>query len=68
LTSALFGGEWSASRPWRAYEEGRSVGWDEVRILEIESNSWFMKYKELAHMASLSNAIGQTSVCSAYQQ
>jgi hypothetical protein len=36
-----------------AYEEGHKVGWDEVRILEIESNSIYRKYKESAHMAFL---------------
>jgi hypothetical protein len=29
-----------------AYEEGHWVGWDEARILEIESNSRYRKYKE----------------------
>jgi hypothetical protein len=28
------------------YEEGHWVGWDEARILEIESNSRYSKYKE----------------------
>jgi hypothetical protein len=37
----------------RACEEGHMVGWDEARILEIESNSRYMKYKESAHMACL---------------
>jgi hypothetical protein len=36
-----------------AYEEGHRVGCDEARILEIESNSWYRKYKESAHMANL---------------
>jgi hypothetical protein len=27
-----------------AYEEGHRVGWDEARILEIESNSRYRKY------------------------
>jgi hypothetical protein len=34
-----------------AYEEDHSVGWDEARILEIESNSRHRKYKESAHIA-----------------
>jgi hypothetical protein len=38
-----------------AYEEGHRVGCDEARILEIESNSRYRKYKESAHMASLTN-------------
>jgi predicted GIY-YIG superfamily endonuclease len=30
-----------------AHEEGHKVSWDEVVILEIESNSRYRKYKEL---------------------
>jgi hypothetical protein len=37
----------------------KRVGWDETRILEIESNSRYRKYKELAHMACLTNLISQ---------
>jgi hypothetical protein len=33
------------------YEEGHRVGWNEARILEIENNSRYRKYKESAHMA-----------------
>jgi hypothetical protein len=29
-----------------AYAKGHRVGWDEARILEIESNSRYRKYKE----------------------
>jgi hypothetical protein len=36
-----------------SYEEGHMVGWDEARILEIESKSRYRKYKELAHMTCL---------------
>jgi hypothetical protein len=32
-----------------SYEDGDRVGWDEVRILEIESNNRCGKYKESAH-------------------
>jgi hypothetical protein len=35
-----------------AYEEVHRVGWDDARILEIEINSRYRKYKELAHGAS----------------
>jgi hypothetical protein len=45
-----------------AYEEGHTVGWDEARILEIESNSKYSKYKELAHMTCLNNPISQPSL------
>jgi predicted GIY-YIG superfamily endonuclease len=34
-----------------AYEEGHKVGWEEARILDIESHSKYGKYKEAAHMA-----------------
>jgi hypothetical protein len=37
-------------------------GWDEARILEIESNSRYRKYKESAHMLYLTNLINQPSV------
>jgi hypothetical protein len=45
-----------------AYEEGHWIGWNDVRILEIESNSRYRKYKELAHMACLPNPISQPSL------
>jgi hypothetical protein len=35
----------------RAYEEGHRVGWDEARILDIESHNKYRKYKEAAHIA-----------------
>jgi hypothetical protein len=45
-----------------AYEEGHRVGWDDARILEIESNSRYRKYKESAHTACLTNPISQLSL------
>jgi hypothetical protein len=45
-----------------AYEEGHTVGWDEVRILEIKINSRYRKYKDSDYMACLSNPISQPSV------
>jgi hypothetical protein len=45
-----------------AYEEGHRVGWDEVRILEIESISRYRKYKESAHMVCLTNKISQPNL------
>jgi predicted GIY-YIG superfamily endonuclease len=45
-----------------AFEEGHKVDWDEARILEIESNSRYRKYKESAHMACLINPISQPSL------
>jgi hypothetical protein len=41
--------------------EGHTVIWDEARIFEIESNSRYRKYMELAHMACLTNPISQPS-------
>jgi hypothetical protein len=40
-----------------AYNEGHRVSWDEDSILRIQSNSRYMKYKESAHMACLTNPI-----------
>jgi hypothetical protein len=45
-----------------AYEEGHRIGWDDARILDIESNSRYRKYKESAHMACVTNPISQPSV------
>jgi hypothetical protein len=45
-----------------AYEEDHRVGWDDARILKIESNGRYRKYKELAHMACLTNPINQPSL------
>jgi hypothetical protein len=45
-----------------AYEEGHSVGWDDDRILEIESNSRYRKCKESAHVACLTILISQPSL------
>jgi hypothetical protein len=41
--------------------EKSKLGWDEVRILEIENNSRYRKSMELAHMAYLMNPISQPS-------
>jgi predicted GIY-YIG superfamily endonuclease len=45
-----------------AYEEDHRVGWDDARILDIENNSRYRKYKESAHMVCLTNAISQPSL------
>jgi hypothetical protein len=37
-------------------------GWDDARVLEIESKSRYGKYKESAHMACLTNPINQSSL------
>jgi hypothetical protein len=44
-----------------AYEEGHRVGWDDAKILELESNSMYRKYKELTHVACLTNPLSQPS-------
>jgi hypothetical protein len=44
-----------------AYEEGHRLGWDDARILDIERNSRYRKYKESAHMTCLTNPISQTT-------
>jgi hypothetical protein len=36
--------------------------WEEARILEIESNGRYRKYKESAHMLCLTNPISQPSL------
>jgi hypothetical protein len=45
-----------------AYKEGHKVGWDEARILDIESHSKCRKYKEAAHMACSIDLISQPSL------
>jgi hypothetical protein len=42
-----------------AYEEYHRVSWDEARVLEVESNSRYRKYKESAHLACSTNPISQ---------
>jgi hypothetical protein len=42
-----------------AYKESYMFIWDEARILEIESNGRYKKYKELTHMACLTNLWGE---------
>jgi hypothetical protein len=41
---------------WHAYEEGHGVAWDEARILKIENNSRYRKYKKLAHVVCLTSS------------
>jgi hypothetical protein len=45
-----------------AYEEDHRVVWDKARVLDIENNSRFRKYKESAHMACSTNLISQPSL------
>ena len=45
-----------------AFEEDHRVDWDNARILVIESDSRYRKYKESAHMVCLGNPINQPSL------
>jgi hypothetical protein len=49
-----------------AYEEGHRVIWDEIRILEIESNTRHKKYNKSAHRTCLKTPISQPrqDICS----
>jgi hypothetical protein len=42
-----------------AYNESYWVVWHEARILEIETNNRYRKYKESAHLACLETPISQ---------
>jgi hypothetical protein len=44
-----------------AYEDHRVV-WDKAKVLDIENNSRFRKYKASAHMACSTNPISQASL------
>jgi hypothetical protein len=43
-------------------KEGHRIGWEEVKILQIETNSRHRKLKESAHMAYPTNPISQPSL------
>jgi hypothetical protein len=45
-----------------ACEEGRRVGWNERRILDVESNSRYRKYRQSAHIAYLTHPISHPSL------
>jgi hypothetical protein len=45
-----------------AYEEGHRVSWDEAKILAIEGNIRYRKYKESAYKACANNPISQSSL------
>jgi hypothetical protein len=44
-----------------AFEKYHTVDWDKVRILVIESDSRYRKYKQSAHMECLDNPVSQPS-------
>jgi hypothetical protein len=45
-----------------AYEENHRVSWDKARVLEVEHNTRYKKYKESAHMACSTKPISQPSL------
>jgi hypothetical protein len=45
-----------------ALEEDHHIGWNKVKILQIESNSRYRKYNEATHMACSTNPISQTNL------
>jgi hypothetical protein len=45
-----------------AYEEGHKICWNEVKVLQIEPNTTYRKYKESAHMSPIDHPISQPSL------
>jgi hypothetical protein len=45
-----------------AYEEGHKICWNKARVLQIEPNNTYRKYKESAHKSLLDHPISQPSV------
>jgi hypothetical protein len=45
-----------------AFEEDHQVAWNEAKVLNIESNSRYRKYKESAHLACMNSPISQPSL------
>jgi hypothetical protein len=45
-----------------AYEEGHRIGWEDAKILQIETNGRKRKLEESAHMACMANLISQPSL------
>jgi hypothetical protein len=45
-----------------AYEEGHTICWNEAKVLQIEPNSTYRKYKESAHVSLIHHPISQTSL------
>jgi DNA-binding transcriptional regulator YhcF (GntR family) len=40
-----------------AYAEGHKICWNEAKILQIEPNTTYRKYKEFAHMSLIDHPI-----------
>jgi hypothetical protein len=45
-----------------ACEEGHRIRWNEERILDVENNSRYRKYRQSTHMACLTNLITQPTL------
>jgi hypothetical protein len=45
-----------------ANEEGHKVCWKEAKILQIEPNTTYRKYKESAHISLVAHPISQLSL------
>jgi hypothetical protein len=45
-----------------AYEEGHKICWKEAKVLQIEPNATYRKYKESAHMSVVYHSISQLSL------
>jgi hypothetical protein len=45
-----------------AYEEGHKICWTKARVLQINPNTRYRKYKESAHMCLLDHPISQPSL------
>jgi hypothetical protein len=45
-----------------AYEEGHKICWNEAKVLQIEPNNTYRKYKESAHMFLVDRPIIQSSL------
>jgi hypothetical protein len=45
-----------------AYEEDHKICWNEAKVLQIESNITYRKYKESAHMSLLDHPINQPTL------
>jgi hypothetical protein len=48
--------------PQHACEEGHKICWKEEKVLQIEPNTTYRKYKESAHMSLVDHPISQPSL------
>jgi hypothetical protein len=47
-----------------AYEDGQKLGWNEAKVLQIDSNTTYRKYKESAHMFLIDHPISEPNLLS----